>query len=328
MILNRRGIIAAVLAWAPALPHIARPAAAQAAAWPDRPVRIIVPFPPGGGTDVLARQIAQHLQARLGQPFPVENRSGGSGVLGTDAVARAAPDGYTLAMSASGPLSILPQLQSVPYDPIRSFEHVALPSLTPLLLVVPAHSPHANLAALVERIRREPGRSTACNIGVGSPSHLAAEMFARAFDLRFEQLPHRGSAPALTDTVAGTCDFLFDSAGSSSPVVRQGQLRALGVTATAPVPGLAGIPTIAAQGAPGFAASTWSCLIAPAGTPAPIVARLNREVRDLVASADMQARLVGQGGIPVDLSPAEFRAHLEQEIAAWGRVIREGNIRL
>lgn len=327
MTINRRGLAGAALATAAVLSGV-RSALAQAAAWPDRPVRVILPFPPGGGTDVAARLIAQHLHTRFGQPFTVENRSGAAGITGTDMVARAAPDGYTLAMTASGPLSILPQLQNVPYDPIRSFEHVALPSITPLLLVTPANSPTQTLPALLERMRREPGRLTACNIGVGSPSHLSAEMFARAFDVRFEQLPHRGSAPALTDTVAGTCDFLFDSAGSSSPLVRQGMLRALGVTALQPVPAMENIPPIASFGAAGFQATTWSCLIAPAGTPEPIVNRINAEVRAFMATAPMQQRLRDQGSIPLDLSPQGFREYLEREIATWGQVIRSANIRL
>lgn len=319
---TRRGLAGGALAVA------AIGTATAQAAWPDRPVRVILPFPPGGGTDVAARLISQHLQTRFGQPFTVENRSGAAGITGTEMVARAAPDGYTLAMTASGPMSILPQLQTVPYDPIRSFEHVALPSFTPLLLVTPSNSPAQSMMDLVTRMRREPGRLTACNIGVGSPSHLAAEMFARAFDVRFEQLPHRGSAPALTDTVAATCDFLFDSTGSSSPLVRQGRLRALGVTAPQRVASLADIPTLAEQGAAGFQASTWSCLLAPAGTPMPIVERLNREVREFIATAGMQQRMHDQGAVPLDLSPQGFREFLEREIAGWGAVIRAGNIRL
>ncbi len=325
MILPRRSLAAAALA-AAALPA-PRLARAQGA-WPERPVRIIVPFPPGGGTDAFARLVAQHLQARFNQPFTVENRSGGSGIVGTEAVMRAAPDGYTLAVTASGPLSVLPQLQQVPYDPLRSFEHVALPSFTPLLLVVPANSPTRTLPELLERLRRERGRRTACNIGVGSPSHLAAEMFARAFNVEFEQLPHRGSAPALTDTVAGTCDFLFDSTGSSSPLVRQGQLHALGVTAIERVPGLSEIPTIAEQGSPGFQASTWSCMLAPAGTPKPVVEALNREVRAWAVLPASRQRMAEQGSVPLDLSPEGFRAYLEREIATWGAVIRAGNIRI
>jgi tripartite-type tricarboxylate transporter receptor subunit TctC len=313
----------------PALAALAAPGIAAAQpAWPERAVRIIVPFPPGGGTDTFARQIAQHFQARFNQPFAVENRSGGSGIVGTEAVMRAAPDGYTLAVTASGPLTVLPQMQQVPYDTLRSFAPVGIASFTPLLLVAPANTPTRTLPELLARLRRERGRLTACNIGVGSPSHLSAEMFARAFQVEFEQLPHRGSAPALTDTVAGTCDFLFDSTASSSPLVRQGQLVALGVTSLERMEGMPEIRTIAEQGSAGFQASTWSCVMAPAGTPIPIVEALNREVRAWAALPATRARMLEQGSVPLDLSPEGFRAFIEREIATWGEVIRAGNIRI
>lgn len=297
--------------------------------WPERPIRMIVPFPPGGGTDALARIVAAHLQSALGQPVAVENRSGGSGVIGTEAVARAAPDGYTLAMTASGPMTILPQMMAnPPYHPVNSFVHVALPSVTPLFLVVPPSSPARTLPELVALARGRRGGMNYCSIGVASPSHLSAEIFLRAFDIAMEHIPHRGSAPALTDTVAGNCDMLFDSGTSASPLVRQGTLRALGVSATRRLPSFPDLPTVAESGAAGYETSTWSAVIAPAGTPAPIVARLNAEIRRLAATPAERERVSNQGGLPVDLSPAEFTAFLEREIEAWGRVIRAGNMRL
>jgi tripartite-type tricarboxylate transporter receptor subunit TctC len=308
---------------------LAAPALAQAQPrWPERPVRVIVPFPPGGGTDVAGRILAQQLQTVFGQPFTVENRSGGSGIVGTEAVFRAAPDGYTLGMTASGPLSVLPQLMAVPYDPVRGLTHIALPSFTPLLLVAPMNTPTRTLGELVARMRREPGRLTACNIGVGSPSHLSAEMFARAFGVQFEQVPHRGSAPALTDTVSATCDFLFDSTASSTPLVRQGQLRALAVTSLERVPSTPDVPTIHEAGSPNFMASTWSGLVGPAGMPAAITQRINEEVRAFIRTPAQQQRLVEQGSVALDLTPEGFTAYLQREIETWGRVIREGNVRL
>ena len=304
--------------------------AAQAqGTWPDRPIRMIVPFPPGGGTDALARVVAAHLQTVLGQPVPVENRSGGSGVVGTEAIARAAPDGYTIAMTASGPMTILPQMMpNPPYDPVRSFAHVALPSVTPLFAVVPPSSPARSLSALVDLARQRDGQLNYCSIGVASPSHLSAEIFLRSFNLKMEHIPHRGSAPALTDTIAGHCDLLFDSGTSSTPQIRQGALRALGVSAAQRLSGFPNVPTIAEQGAPSFETSTWSAVIAPAGTPAPIVERLNQEIRRLAAMPAERERVMSQGGLPVDLSPAEFTRFLEREIESWGQVIRAGNIQL
>ncbi len=297
--------------------------------WPDRPIRMIVPFPPGGGTDAIARIVAAHLQGALGQPVTVENRSGGSGVIGTEAVARAAPDGYTLAMTASGPMTILPQMmENAPYHPVRSFAHVALPSVTPLFLVVRPAMPARTLAEFVELARGRQGRMNYCSIGVASPSHLSAEIFLRAFGLAMEHIPHRGSAPALTDTIAGNCDMLFDSGSSAAPQVRQGALRALGVSAARRLPAFPDVPTIAEGGAAGYETSTWSAVIAPAGTPAPIVERLNAEIRRLAATPAERERVSSQGGLPVDLSPAEFTRFLEREIENWGRVIRAGNMRL
>ena len=306
-------------------------AAAQdgAAPWPSRPIRMVVPFPPGGGTDALARIVAQHLQGALGQPVAVENRSGGSGVVGTEAVARAAPDGYTLAMTASGPITILPQMMAAPpYDPLRAFAYVAIPAATPLFMVVPPASPARGAAEFAAWAKREPGRLNFCSIGVASPSHLSGEMFMRVFGLRLEHIPHRGSAPALTDTVAGNCQVLFDSGSSSAPLVRAGSLRALGVTAARRLEAFPEVPTMVEQGAPGFEAGTWSGVVAPAGTPPAVVERLNAEIRRLSATPEERRRVQDQGGVPLDLSPAEATAFVRREIESWGQVIRAGNIRL
>jgi tripartite-type tricarboxylate transporter receptor subunit TctC len=308
-------------------PALAAPALAQPA-WPNRLVKIIVPFPTGGGTDLLARVIAQHLQARLGQTFIVENRSGGSGTLGTEQVARATPDGYTLAVNSSGPITIFPHLTKVPYDPIRSFAPVALPAVTPLLLVVSPKSPVHSFAELLERARQTRGGLSICNIGVGSPSQLVAEMFARAFQLDMTHVPHRGSGPALNDAMGGHCDLLFDSGTSSLPLVRAGQLRALGITATKRLPDLPDVPTIMENGAPGFEASAWSAMFAPAGTPPEIVDLLNREIRVLMTTPVQQERLAAAGSLALDLSPAQFTEFLERESAAWGELIRVAKISL
>lgn len=335
MVRTMRGAVAGApsLAFAAVFGASLGPAAAQqdggGAPWPNRPIRMVVPFPPGGGTDTLARIVAQHLQGALGQPVAVENRSGGSGVVGTEAVARAAPDGHTLAMTASGPITILPQMMAAaPYDPLRSFVHVAIPSTTPLLMVVPAASPARSAAAFVEWAKREPGRLNYCSIGVASPSHLSGEVFLRAFGLRLEHVPHRGSAPALTDTVAANCQVLFDSSSSSTPLVRAGSLRALGTTSARRLEALPDVPTMAEQGAPGFETSTWSGVVAPAGTPSAIVERLNTEIRRLAATPAERRRVQDQGGLPLDLSPAETADFVRQEIETWGGVIRAGNLRL
>jgi tripartite-type tricarboxylate transporter receptor subunit TctC len=303
------------------------PGLAAAQAWPERPVRIIVPFPPGGGTEAVARLVAAHYQEVFGQPFVVESRSGASGMLGTEMAARAAPDGYTLAMTASGPLSILPQMLQAGYDPIRGFEHVLLPSVTPLLLVMPTNRAPNTVRELVAWAQSRRGQVNYCSIGVASPSHLSAEMFARAMGIEMTHIPHRGSGPALTDTIAGHCDLMFDSTSSRGPHVRGGRLKALGISTRERHPSWGELPTIAEQGVPGYMTQTWSGLVAPAGTPAAIVQRLNEEGRRFAASARERERIVSHGGLPVDLPPAQFREFPQGEIAAWGEVIRAGNIR-
>jgi tripartite-type tricarboxylate transporter receptor subunit TctC len=313
-----------MIRWLLAALLLALPAWAE---WPDRPIRIIVPFPPGGGTDNVARMLAQHLQAKLGQPVAVENRSGASGVIGTEAVARAAPDGTTLAMTASGPLSILPQMLSVPYDPLQGLTPVAIPSVGPLLMVLPVDRPPRDVASFIAWARAKPGGVNTCSIGIASPSHLAAEMFFRRLDLPFTHVPHRGSGPALTDAIAGHCDVLFDSVGSAGPHVREGRLRALAITSAARSPGWPDLPTLGESGLPGYEAVTWSGLVAPPGTPAAIVQRLNAESRAAFHAPAARAALEAQGATISDLTPDGMRAFLEVEITRWGAVIRAGNIK-
>lgn len=303
------------------------PSMAMAQNWPERPVRVIVPYPPGGGTEAVGRLVAQHYQEVFGQPFVVESRSGASGMLGTEMAARAAPDGYTISMTASGPLSILPQMLQAGYDPIRSFEHVLLPSVTPLLMVVPPSRPVNSMREFVTWAGTRRGQINYCSIGVASPSHLSAELFARAMNVEMTHIPHRGSGPALIDTIAGHCDVLFDSTSSSGPHVRGGRLRALGISTRERLPSWSDVPTMAEQGATGYATQTWSGIVAPAGTPVAIITRLNLEGRRFASSARERERIESQGGLPTDLTPAQFREFLQGEIAAWGEVIRAGNIR-
>jgi tripartite-type tricarboxylate transporter receptor subunit TctC len=304
------------------------PGLAAAQTWPDRPVRMIVPFPPGGGTEVIARLVSAHYQEVFGGAFIVESRSGASGMLGTEIVSRAAPDGYTLGMLGSGPLTILPQMLQAPYDPMRSFEHILLPFITPLLMGMPTSRPPSNVAEFVAWARTRPGQLNYCSIGVASPSHLSAEMFARAMNVEMTHIPHRGSGPALIDTIAGHCDLMFDNAASAGPHVREGRLKAIGISTRERLPSWPEVPTIAEQGVNGYVTQTWSGLVAPAGTPAAIVARLSEEGRRFAASSRERARILDQGGVPMDLTPAQFREFLQAEIASWGAVIRAGNIRV
>ncbi len=323
MMLRRRSLLAAASFW----PLLSARAVAQGR-WPARPVRIIVPAPPGGGTDTLARLFAQEFQGVFGQPFVVENRAGGGGVIGTEAAARAAPDGYTLIVNFSGPITILPHLQAVPYDPLRGFVPIYLPAVTPLLLVVPANSPLRSVSEALQAARARQGGLNLCNIGVGSPSHLVGEMFVRAFGVPMTGIPHRGSAPALHDAVAGHCDLLFDSATSSLALVREGKLRAIATTGRQRMLTLPQVPTMIEAGAPGIEAGTWSALFAPAGTPQDVVAALAEAASAFMRSGAQRERFRLLGSDFVDLTGEALAQFIAAESARWREVIRAADIRL
>jgi tripartite-type tricarboxylate transporter receptor subunit TctC len=213
------------------------------------------------------------------------------------------------------------------YDPVGGFAHIAIPYVGPLLMVQAMGRAPRSVAAFVAWARDRPGGANFCSIGIASPSHLAAEMFQRGTGLAMTHIPHRGSGPALTDAMAGHCDVLFDSVGSAGAQVREGRLRALAITSAARNPGWPDLPTIAEGGIAGYEAVTWSGLVAPAGTPGPVVARLNAESLTIFATPQVRAPLEAQGAVISSLSPAGFTAYLREEIARWGKVIRAGNIK-
>lgn len=307
---------------------LAAPALAQGNWAPDRPLRIIVAFPPGGSTDVVSRLIAEPLGAALGQAVVVENRGGASGMIGTEFAARAAPDGHTLLMSAAGPHAINPSLlPNVPYDPIRNFASVILVAIYPLLMVTPTNRGPNTVAEFIAHAKANPGRINYCSIGTGQPSHLAAELFKARAGIDMTHVPYRGSGPAVTATVAGECDVLFDSALSSGPQVRGGRLKGLGVTTDRRLPSWPDLPTIAEAALPGYDAYTWNSLMVPAGTPPAAIARLNAEVGTILAAPRFRQALEAQGAVPGGGTPEQMARFLESDIAKWAKVIRDGNIR-
>ncbi|MCO6417548.1 tripartite tricarboxylate transporter substrate binding protein [Siccirubricoccus sp. KC 17139] len=315
-----------------ATPLLAAPLLRRAAAqprWaPDRPVRIIVAFPPGGSTDVVSRLIASPLGEALGQPVVIENRGGASGMIGTEVAARAAPDGHTLLMTASGPQAINPSLfPSVPYEPVRGFAPILLVAIYPLLMVAPMDRAPRSVAEFVAQAKAQGGRLNYCSIGTGQPSHLAGELFKSMAGIEMTHVPYRGSGPAVTAVVAGECDVLFDSALSSGPQVRGGRLRALAVTTKERISSWPDLPTIAEAGLPGYDAYTWNALMAPAGTPPAAIERLNAEVGKILTSPAFRSQLEAQGAVPGGGTSAEMGRFLEAEIAKWAEVIRAGNIR-
>ncbi len=323
--MRRRALWSLVLAATLAL----LPAGGQAQAnWPERPVRIIVAFPPGGSTDVVTRLIAEGISGPLRQPVVVENRGGASGMIGTEQVARAAPDGYTLLMTSAGPHAINGSLfPSIPYDPVRQFSPIVLTAVYPLLVVTPTDRAPNSIQEFVAHARASAGRLNYCSIGTGLPSHLAAELFKARAGVDMVHVPYRGSGPAVVAAVAGECDILFDSALSSGPQVRGGRLKVLAVTSSQRVPSWANVPTVAEAALPGFEAATWTALVAPAGVPEPIIRRLNEEVGRFMASPRYRDALEAHGAIPGGGTPEELGRFIQAEINKWAEVIRAGNIR-
>lgn len=296
------------------------PAAAQgraAEAWPTRDVRIIVPFPPGDAADADARRLAVHFARVFGVNFLVDNRPGVSGRMGTEISSRLAADGYTLIMTGSGPLILVPEMLGAGYDPIVSFEHVLLPAAMPLLLLTPGGPAYSRIEDLVLRARGQRRGLAACSTGVATPSHIAALLFARALDLDFVHVPYRGSYAAMTDVMSARCDMLFDNAASAGRHARSGRVRAVGITTDAPQTAWPGVPPL-----PGLRLSTFSVLVAPGGTHHLIVAQLNDAGRRFMARPEERARILAEGGVPLDLGPSEIRNFLRREIVHWRGLLR------
>jgi tripartite-type tricarboxylate transporter receptor subunit TctC len=320
----RRHLIATA-ALAAAMPHAVR---AQAA-WPDRPIRLIVPFPPAGGTDVISREIGGRIAAATGWNIVIDNRPGAGGNIGLDAVAKAAPDGYTIGMGQAANLAINPALYPrMPFDPLTDFALISLVATQPNVLVVGRNAPYRTLAELVAAGRARPGSLTAGNAGNGTTGHLAGAMFARAAGIEVVHVPYRGAAPVLTDLLAGRVDFFFANPLAVKGVLESGDVRALAVTSATRSRTFPDVPTVAESGFPGFEAVNWTGLVAPARTPQPIIDRLSAETRKALATPETIARLAAEGSEPFGSTPARFREFLAEEHAKWGRVVREARIQL
>lgn len=302
--------------------------AAQAAGdYPSKPVRIVVPYPAGGSTDTITRLLGQELSQRWGKPVVVENRGGASGMIGTDEVARADADGYTLLMNGSGPHTVNVSLfDNVSYDPVEDFAPIIQTTTIPLLMVVPTNSPHKSVQDFIEWARANAGQVNYCSIGPGSPSHLAGELFKSSAKVEMTHIPYKGSGPALVDTIGGVCHVLFDSALSAGPHVKSGKLRALAIGTEQRVASWPDTPTVAESGVPGFSAYTWTALFAPDGTPDAVVQRIQKDAADVLASPEITKKLEAQGALPGGGSSEKLAAFVDSEIAKWAKVIEAGNI--
>jgi tripartite-type tricarboxylate transporter receptor subunit TctC len=295
--------------------------------YPARPLRIVVPFAPGGSTDIVARLIADRLAAAVGQPVVVENRAGAAGNIGAEAVARSAPDGYTLLMATTGVMAINNALYgSIGYDAARDLEPVIFVASITNVLAVPPELPAASVAELIALARREPGKLTFASSGAGSSTHLSAELFKSMAGVEVLHVPYKGSGQALADLMAGRVSMIFDNMPSALPYIKAGKLRALAVTGTKRSPAMPELPTISEAGLPGYESLSWSGIAVPAGTPKDAVARLNREIGALLGRPDMRQKLAELGAETVGGAPEAFDAHVRAERDKWTQLIRSRNI--
>jgi len=299
-------------------------AAAAAEPYPARPVRFVVAFPPGGGTDIIARSIAQKLGERLGQQVLIDNRPGAGGNIGTDLVAKSSPDGYTLLMGSAGPLAINASLFArMPFDPIKDLAPVTLAASTPNVLVVHPSLPAATVRELIALAKARPGEINFASSGHGTPAHLAGELFNSMAGVKLIHVPYKGAAPALADLLGGQVQLMFSTMPPALPHVRDGKLRALAVTSLKRSPAAPDLPTVDEIALPGFEANTWHGVVVPAGTPAAIVARLNREIVAILHLPDVVERLSGQGAEALGSTPEEFAAYIKSESVKWAKVVRD-----
>ena len=305
-----------------------KPTAAAAQEWPAKPIRLIVPYTPGGYTDNMSRLLGEALAKSLGQPFVYDNKPGANSQIGTGMAASSAPDGYTLvtviAAHAANP-SLYPKL---PYDPVTSFEPVTLITVAPLLMAAGPNAPFNDIKGLIAYAKANPGKVTFGSSGQGAAAHLAMEYFCLQTGTKMTHIPYKGTAPALTDLMGGQIDIMFDTVSAFSQHISAGKVKGLGVASEKAIPVVASVPTISDSGVPGFSASTWAMVLAPKGTPAAIIERLSSESRKAIDSAELTKRFEEMGQLPAASTPAETRAFLQAEIKKWGEVIQKANVKI
>ncbi len=302
-------------------------AVSAAAPYPSKPVRLIVPMSAGGGTDVIARRITAKLSERLGRQVVVENHGGGGGIIGTEMAAKAEPDGYTLII-VNGTNTIQPALQKLPYDLVKSFTPVARVGSSVHILVVHPSVPANSVQEFIALAKQKPGQLIFAALGVGSIGHMEIELFRIMAGINFKIVQFKGAGPAVIDLLGGHSHALIGSIASTLPHVKSGRLRALGSSGAKRTTALPDVPTIAEGGVPGYHATSWFGILAPAGTSAPIVDRLNKDLREILASDEIKKALLDDGLAADYLGPAEFATFLERELAQWAGVIRKANIKL
>ncbi len=297
--------------------------------YPTKPIRLIVPFPPGGGTDILSRLVANKLTETLGWQIVVDNRGGAGGNIGLQAAAQSAPDGYTMVMGQTSNLAINPALYSkLPYDPIKDFVPVSLVSASPIVLVVPAKSPYKTLGDFVAAAKAKPGQLTFGSPGSGTVAHLTGELFQRTAGIKYVHVPYKGAAQALPDLIGGRIDLYSSSLETAMSQMKAGTIRALAVTSLQRIAVVPDVPTVSESGYKGFQATTWFGILAPKGTPDAIVNKFTAETTKVLQMPDMKERMAATGGLPVPTGPKEFSALLRSEVQRWSRVVKESGAKV
>jgi tripartite-type tricarboxylate transporter receptor subunit TctC len=302
--------------------------AQTASSFPNQPIRMVVPYPPGGPTDITARVVAAEMSKTIGQNIVIDNRPGASGMIGSEMVTKATPDGYTLLANASIHVinpSVYPDMR---FDAIKDFTPITQLAQVPLVLVVPANSPIKSVKDLVEYAKANPGKVNFGSAGSASAQHLAGESFKIAAGIQMQHIPYKGSAPALTDLAGGQLQLMFDSMPSATPMINSGKLRAIAVTTTTRAKARPDLPTIAESGFPGFDISTWYAYWAPKGTPADVVEKLAASAAQALKNPEVIAKYEAMGAEPVGSTPAQFAAYVESEAKKWSEIVKKSGAKL
>jgi tripartite-type tricarboxylate transporter receptor subunit TctC len=311
------------------LAGLALAGAAWAQSYPNRAVKVVVPWPPGQATDIAARVVAERLQAMLAQPFVVENRPGAGGSLGTDVVVKSAADGYTILAASSGPISIMPNLQGTPYNPLKDLAPVSLICMTPFALVANPSFPAKDAKEFIAELKANPGKYTFASSGTGATAHLFAELFLSMAGIQARHVPYKGSAPALTDVINGNVSFAVETVAATQTHIKSGRLKAFGVTTAQRTGAMPELPPLAEAGnLPGYDAAAWIGYAAPAGTPREPLARLAAEMQKLLASDEIKARLVTLGLDARSSTPEEMGEFMKREQERYGSIIKAQNIKV